>query len=122
MNHTRRFSGLASALFLVGTAACAGRAADVDPFRSGAGDLEAPVLLTVDNQDFRDATIFVNWNGPRQRLGAVTGKTKKTFEMRWQNYEMRLEVDFLGGGELKTGQTANVLPGEHIDFIIMPGW
>lgn len=122
MNHTRRFSGLASALLLVVTAGCAGRAAVVDPFRSGAGGREAPVLLTVDNQDFRDASIFVNWNGPRERVGSVTGKTKNTFEITWRDYQMWIEVDFVGGGELKSGQSTNVLPGEHIDFIIMPGW
>lgn len=122
MNHTRRFSGLASALLLVVTAGCAGRAAVVDPFRSGAGGRDAPVLLTVDNQDFQDASIFVNWNGPRQRVGSVTGKTKKTFEITWRDYQMWIEVHFLGGGELKRGQPTMVLPGDHIDFIIMPGW
>jgi hypothetical protein len=121
MNRTRRLSGLASALLLVLTAACAG-AATSDPFRPRAAGREGPVLLTVDNQDFRDASIFVNWTGTRMRVGSVTGKTRNTFEMTWRDYQMWIEVDFLGGGELKTGQSTNVLPGDHIDFIIIPGW
>jgi hypothetical protein len=109
-------------LLLVVIAGCAGRGAAADPFRSNSGGSAAPVLLTVDNRDFQDASIFVNWNGPRERVGFVTGKTKNTFEVTWRDYQMWIEVDFVGGGELKTGRSTNVLPGEHIDFIIMMGW
>jgi hypothetical protein len=101
-------------------AACAGSAkpADVSPFD---GRNAQPVLLTVDNQDFRDATIYVIWNGPKQRVGSVTGKTTKTFSMQWREYQMRLDVDFLGGGGL-TGDPISVYAGDHIDFVIQPGW
>ena len=114
-------------IFLVATlalvsSACAGQRSGVDPFRSGPGGRELPVLLTVDNQDYRDATVWANWNGRKHRLGMVTGKTTETFEMSWRDYEMWLEVDFIGGGELKTGGRMAVWPGEHLDFIIMMGW
>ena len=102
--------------------ACAGQRSDMDPFRSGPGGRELPVLLTVDNQDYRDATVWANWNGRKHRLGMVIGKTPQTFEMSWRDYEMWLEVDFIGGGELKTGGRMAVWPGEHLDFIIMMGW
>ena len=55
-------------------------------------------------------------------MGMVTGKTTETFEMSWRDYEMWLEVDFVGGVELKTGGRMAVWPGEHLDFIIMMGW
>jgi hypothetical protein len=122
MRRTLRFPGWAGALLIVGATACAGRTAGPDPFTSGPGGRAGPVLLTVDNQDFRDATIYANWNGRKRRLGTVTGETRRTFEMQWLDYELSLEVDFLGGGEIKTGQRISVLPGEHIDYIIMAQW
>ena len=83
---------------------------------------ERTIQITVDNQDFRDATLFVNWNGTRQRLGTVTGKTTRTLTTPWEDYQLRLAVDFLGGGEMPIGDPILVQPGEHIDFIILPGW
>lgn len=83
---------------------------------------ETAIQITVDNQDFRDATLFITWNGTRQRLGTVTGKTTRTLTTPWEDYQLRLAVDFLGGGEMRLGDPILVSPGEHIDFIIMPGW
>ena len=122
MKRTLRLHGLAGTLVVIGTAACAGGTAGPDPFTSGPGGRAAPVLLTVDNQDFRDATIYANWSGRKRRLGTVTGETSRTFEMEWLDYELSIEVDFLGGGEINTGQRISVLPGEHIDYIIMAQW
>jgi hypothetical protein len=110
---------LAAAVLLV--AACAGRRDVPSPFDENGRGSE-PVLLTVDNQDFRDATIFIDWNGVRHRLGSVTGKTKQTFRMEWRDMTMRIEVDFLGGGEMKLSDEISVWPGEHIEFFIMAGW
>jgi len=108
---------LGAVLVLV-ISACAPRATAGDPF----GDGEPTLLLTVDNQDFRDATIYTNWNGVRQRVGMVIGKTTQTFTLEWRDYEVRLEVDFVGGGEMKLGERIAVQPGEHLDFVIMAGW
>lgn len=121
MPRSSRLLAVAFATALVlASAACAPRAPVSVPFNGGGGD---PMMrLTVDNQDFRDATIYVNWNGTRQRIGTVTGKTTETFTFEWRDYELRLEVDFLGGGEMKLGNRISVQPGEHIDFIILPGW
>ncbi len=102
------------------TAACAASRRDVpSPYEAGS---EAVIMLTVDNQDFRDATIFADWNGVRHRVGMVIGKTTQTFRLPWRDYTVRLEVDFVGGGEMKIADPISVWAGEHIDFIIMPGW
>ena len=100
--------------------ACAPRNAEPVPF-TGAG-ADPTMLLTVDNQDYRDATVYANWNGVNHRVGTVTGKTTETFTIAWRDYQVRLEVDFLGGGEMKLGDLIAVQPGEHLDFVIMPGW
>ncbi len=78
-------------------------------------------MLTVDNRDYRDATIYANWNGVRRRVGMVIGKTSETFSTPWRNYEVRVEVDFVGGGEFRADEIT-AYPGDHLDFIIMPGW
>jgi len=80
------------------------------------------IQITVDNQDFRDATLWANWNGTKQRIGAVTGKTTETFTTPWRDYQVRLEVDFIGGGTLPSREPILVSAGEHIDFIILPEW
>ena len=100
--------------------ACASSGSDVpSPFVQGD---EATVGITVDNQDYRDATLYVNWNGVRQRVGMVIGKTKETFTVPWKDFEVKLEVDFVGGGGFEARDALSVWPGEHVDFIIMPGW
>ena len=92
--------------------------ADGGPFDGGAWSDE--VLLTVENNDFRDATIDVYWNGMRTRAGIVTGKTTETFELRWRGEWVRLGVDFLGSGGYETEQVP-VDPGDHLNFTIMVG-
>lgn len=109
---------LAWALALA-TAACAVRTEAPTPFVERR---ETTILITVDNQDYRDATLYANWNGTPQRVGTVTGKTTKTFTTPWRDYQVRLGVDFLGGGVMPAGDPILIQAGEHIDFIIMPEW
>jgi hypothetical protein len=87
------------------------------PF-DGAGPTEEEVWLTVENNDFRDATIHLYWSGVRARAGVVTGKTTDTFRMRWRSEWAYIEVDFLGGGGYRT-ETVAVYPGDHLNFVIM---
>ena len=99
--------------------ACASGATPEDPFyRTGAA--ESRVRLTVDNQDFRDGVVYMYWNGVRDRLGLVVGKTKKTFEMDWRSEEVQLEVDFVGHGGFRS-ETVGVWAGDHLDWVIRPG-
>jgi hypothetical protein len=106
-------------VLLLATACATRRGPTPSPFAEGSQEI---VLLTVDNQDYRDATIYADWNGVRQRVGFVIGKTTETFSMPWRDYEVRFAVDFVGGGGLPLGERISVWAGEHIDFIIMPGW
>ena len=100
-------------------AGCATRQAG-DVFRtSGSGDEE--VLLTVDNNDFRDGTIYAYWNGQRRRVGMVVGKTSETFHMRWRSEQIELEVSFIGGGGFRSEAIA-VWEGDHLNWLIMPGY
>ena len=58
-------------LILGGCAAGApGTSTRVDPFAADRQSDE--VLLTVQNNDFRDASIYAVWNGVRKRVGSVT--------------------------------------------------
>ena len=77
------------------------------------------VRLTVENRDFRDATIYAYWNTSRRRVGFVVGKTSHTFQMRWLAEEVYLEVDFVGRGGFRS-DVIPVSPGDHLNFLIMP--
>ncbi len=74
-------------------------------------------MLTVQNHDFRDATIYAYWRGVKDRVGMVIGKTTKTFTMRWRAEEVRLEIDFVGGGGHFT-ETIPVWAGDHLEYMI----
>jgi len=106
--------------FLVPTSCVSTAASSGDPFAEvpGAG---GPVRFTIQNNDFRDASVYGYWNGVRERIGSVTGKTIKTFETDWKSETFSFFVDFVGGGEYHS-ETIEVWPGDHLDFVIMPSW
>ena len=112
---SRRLASLALALALGGCAS-SGLAAREDPFANAPRSEE--VLLTVQNNDFRDASIYAIWNGVRKRVGSVTGMTSETFRMQWQSEEIQLAIDFLGGGDY-VSERVPVMQGDHLDFVIM---
>ncbi|HUP51495.1 MAG TPA: hypothetical protein VM198_03395 [Longimicrobiales bacterium] len=107
------------AVALLALAACGTRAAAPSPYVPGD---EAAILLTVDNYDFRDATIYADWKGVKRRVGMVIGKTTETFSMPWRHYEVRFEVDFVGGGGFRVPDPVTVWGGEHLSLVVMPGW
>ena len=109
--------GLVSAL--VATACATGGGQTEDPF-SSSGSAEEDVLLTVENNDFRDATIYAYWNGVKRRVGMVVGKTSETFNMRWRSERIQLEVDFVGRGGYRS-EMVDVWAGDHLNFVIMSG-
>jgi hypothetical protein len=78
------------------------------------------ILLTVENNDLRDATVHVVWGGMKSRAGSVTAKTTQTFRLRWRSEEVQLEADFLGGGGFRS-ERVPVYPGDHLNFVIMSG-
>jgi hypothetical protein len=116
----RLISVLALILIVAGCTTGAPRSQkSVDPFdTAGAGSDD--ILLTVRNNDFRDASIYAIWNGVKRRVGSVTGMTSQTFRMSWQGEEIQLEIDFVGGDGYMS-ERVPVTQGDHLDFVIMAG-
>lgn len=107
---------LAGLLLIVVLSACASSPGSDVMRTTGQGE---DVQLTVENNDFRDASIYAYWNGAKTRVGMVTGKTSDTFEMRWRSEEIRFEVDFIGGGGFMS-DIMDVYEGDHLNFVILP--
>ncbi len=106
---------------LVAVAGCVhggGEVAQEDPFAGARGAQD--VLLTVQNNDFLDANVYALWNGMRQRVGTVTGKTSRTLRMEWRSEFLRLEVEFVGSNDGYTSELIGVSRGDHLDFVITP--
>ena len=112
----RALSGLLLAATLTGCAAQQGQQLGETPVTEARG-FDGDVLITVENNDFRDATVYVYWSGVKRRVGRVTGKTKKTFRMDWLSEEAQFGADFLGRGSFRT-ETIFVDPGDHLNLFI----
>ena len=77
------------------------------------------VTVTVQNNDFKDAVIYANWQGTtRKRVGLAIGKTSKTFTMEWQAESVQFVADFIAGGTFPF-DIIQVFEGDHLDLIIM---
>jgi hypothetical protein len=77
------------------------------------------VQLTVQNNDFKDATVYAVWEGmSRRRIGMVTGKTSATFTFDWVSHKIHIEADFVAG-EGFTSDPIEVWEGDHLDLVIM---
>ena len=118
MSALRPLAALALTAVLT-VAGCATAGNVRDPFQDSVSDEE--ILLTVENNDFRDATIHVYWGGVKSRAGRVLGKTSETFRLRWRHDWARLGIDFLGGGGYQSEELP-VDPGDHLNFVIMIGF
>lgn len=93
--HHRLMATTMVALAATGCVKLTGR----DPFeapatRQGGGQIE----VRVENLNFGDATIHALRGGERIRLGRVTGKSERRFELSWGfSVSLRFEVDLVGG-------------------------
>jgi len=79
----------------------------------------AGLTVEVENRNFNDATIYAFDNGTRLRLGRVTGKTSETFTFRWYQNQLRMIIDFTGGGWI-VSESQPVYPGidDNLHLII----
>jgi hypothetical protein len=123
MTRSRSFfvmSGLALTLAVAGCGAGAG--ASNDPFYQNANraGFDDPIRITIENNDYRDATIYAYWNGVRDRIGMVTGKTTQTFTADWKAERLYLSIDFVGRGGYRT-ESIDVWAGDHLNYVILPG-
>lgn len=121
MSMSRKVRGLWAVGVALTVTACATGGTTSDPFTGESLGLGGPVRVTIRNDDFRDATVYGYWNGVRERIGMVTGKTSETFETDWKSETLSFYVNFVGGGEYHS-ETIEVWGGDHLDFVIMPGW
>jgi len=76
-------------------------------------------FLEVENQSFLDARIYVIWEGARSRVGVVTGKTTEVFRFQRREGQLRVEVDFVGGGGFTT-DVIQIWSGEVARLVIPP--
>jgi hypothetical protein len=82
----------------LGLAAC-GKPEAKNPFApAGTRQGEGSIQVRVENQNFSDATVHAIRGGERIRLGQVTGKSEKSFNVRWNfSLPLEFEVDIIGG-------------------------
>lgn len=108
---------LASAV--TGLAACSalGVSSGENPLDEEAGN--QTVQVTIQNRNYKDATVWAHWNGSRIRVGQITGSTSETFEIRYRSDDVRFEVDFLAGDGYM-GESIPVSPGDHLELTIRP--
>jgi hypothetical protein len=105
----------------IGALAGCGRASEGPTGDALGGDPAVETLdVTVENQNFNDATITALWEGgSRERLGSVTGLTTQTFTVEPRSSAVRFEIDFLAGGDF-VGELIAANPGDHIELTLSP--
>jgi hypothetical protein len=130
MRGTKRAGALVrvGVVAILGIAGCA-TTTNEDPFDTGLGLAGEDVLLTVQNNDARAATIYAYWNGMRERVGMVTGTKSETFRMRWRSEEVQLGYELLARRAIARqtdyvdGYRSEPIPvvrGDHLNFVIQP--
>lgn len=105
-----------TALLLLATASCRAPGRRIDnPFAAPASrEREGSIQVLVENQNFNDATVHAVRGGERIRLGEVTGKSEKSFTVRW-NFSLPLEFDIhLIGGDGCGVRPMSVDPGDRV--------
>jgi hypothetical protein len=108
---------LALAVALSGPAACHRPAvASVNP--------QAEVAVSVNNQNFLDADIFIVRGTQRIRLGMVPGLTSRVLMVRPEligyGQDVRFEVHQIGGRRDPLTETISVHPGDVVHLTIPP--
>lgn len=109
MSRARLIVALAA---LVAASGCLGGGLP-NPFEAGeSGDRS--IRVEVRNFNFADATLYAYRGAERMRLGVVTGKTDRDYQLAWPSTQtMRVEINLLAG-ERCTTRTQNVSPGDVI--------
>lgn len=124
----RRLSGAAARILLfaaaagsLGCASSGGGPRGGNPFAGGGTGDDQQIRIRVDNREFNDATIYVIAPSGRKRLGIVTGKTERTFSVRWAVPQpLRVRIDLQAGPTCSTREV-QADPGDSLDLIVDPG-
>ena len=80
-------------------------------------DPQREVAVSVKNENFYDATVYACWGRLEDRLGVVNSNATRDFTSRWASRDLRLLVDFTGGGRFLS-ELLSVEPGDQLQFII----
>ena len=84
-----------------------------NPFRPGDSP-PVDIRVSVENQNFSDATIYAVRGGQRTRLGDVTGLSESTFTMRLEYaIDLYFEGSLVGRQSCRTSSIP-VNPGDHV--------
>jgi hypothetical protein len=115
-----RFLGVVTfSLLVAGVTACAGLSGGESRGGWDVGSSQEQIVqLQVTNQNFKDARVYVLWDGERRRLGMVNGNSSQNFRLQWRpGATLRIEVDFVAGGGFVSSGVAT-WPGEAFEFVI----
>ncbi len=118
MNAGRRYILIFALAFA--TSSCflfAGRGDDEDLLPRQAR--ERDLTLYVQNQNFYDANIYAVYSGYRQRLGFVGGLSNETFTFRWNQIDLRIDIQFVSAGSYLT-ESLLVDEGDELELRIDP--
>lgn len=116
-----RFAASAPRLWILAAAVvAAGCASSGRPILTREEGTGRDVQITVENQNFKDATIYAVWgSGPRDMLGMVTGNTTQTFTTPTRVGDLRVQVDLIAGDDV-VSESMGVFEGDHIHVTIPP--
>ena len=85
--------------------------------RQRGGDEFPPIQVHVENQNFYDATIYLQWPGSRRRLGVTGGHETESFTADWIGPDVTFEVAMLAGQTYR-GNKIGVSPGDELVVVI----
>jgi hypothetical protein len=114
----RRFIFPPLILLLLTVAQCAGRAKNADSTTPS----EEQVRVTVRNDGFYDARVYLLRGAERRRLGTVNGNSTQTFVLArhlvFGLTDLRFGVDWIGRRGGAASETIVAQPGDEIQLVI----
>ncbi len=101
--------------FLLAIAGCGAFGGTEDPFTAPA---KSRIVIEVNNQGFNQATVWMISSAGERRLGAVNGKSEKSFTIQWpRSDDLRLRVRMVGKRGFTTARQL-VFPGQNVELRI----
>ncbi len=97
-------------------AACGGQRATLRP----GPDDQPDYRMEIRNQNFYSVNVYLYRDGFRDRLGTVDGATTRTFTFNWSYPDVRILLDFVGSGCIRTESMA-VVQGDDLLLIVQGG-
>ncbi len=110
----RSFPSLVAAAVVL--AACGGQQATPRP----EPDDQPDYRMEIRNQNFYGVNVYLYRDGFRDRLGTVDGARTRTFTFNWLYPDVRILLDFVGSGCVRTESMA-VVQGDDLLLIVQAG-